>query len=358
MKNHVDVLMVGSSTEVKGGMSTVVQSFLKCRFAAPIKLDYIATHTEKGDFYNLLFFGKSLVQILFYLIWKNPRIVHMHMSERGSFIRKYIIFNLAKTFRKKVIVHTHGAEFKEYYLNASPFIKKRISHLLRNADKVIVLGDSWAKTLEEIEPKINIAVLLNSVPIPIVEKASSEKTTFTILFLAVLIQRKGIMDLIEASVPVIREAHRQNKHIVFEIAGDGELMELTKQQVARHGVKSSFQFHGWVGEQQKIELLKKADLFVLPSYNEGLPVSILEALSYGIPVISTRVGSINEAVKEEENGYLIEPGDINALAEKMLAIMCSSDSYHMRLASRKLAEEKFSDEQYFRKMENLYLYEI
>lgn len=355
MRSEVGVLMVGSSTKVKGGMTTVVQSFLRHHFSAPVKLTYIATHSEKGKLYNSLFFGKSLVKIFFHLMIKNPAIVHVHMSERGSFVRKYIIFRIAKMFRKKVIIHTHGAEFKEYFLTASVAVQKRVKVLLSRADKVIALGERWKKTLLEIEPKAKTAVLKNSIPIPTIERRSGSQTSFSILFLAVLIQRKGIMDLITASVPVIREAEKRQKQVCFHIAGDGDLMEAAKQLVASYGIEESYRFYGWIGEQQKRELLANADLFVLPSYNEGLPMSILEALSYGIPIVSTKVGSIDEAVEEGRNGYLIEPGNMDALSKRMLDVINSTDVCKMRTASRKLAEDKFSDEQYFKQVEELYL---
>lgn len=355
MRSKVGILMVGSSTKVKGGMTTVVQSFLQHHFSAPIKLTYIATHSERGKLYNSLFFTKSLIRIFFHLIIKRPIIVHVHMSERGSFVRKYIIFRMAKTLRKKVFVHTHGAEFKEYYLSASPVIQKMITGMLKNADKIIALGESWEKTLLQIEPKASTAVLMNSVPIPVNSGRAPDQTFFSILFLAVLIQRKGILDLIAASAQVIQEAKKQRRQVIFHIAGDGELMKRAKKLVADYGLSDSYRFYGWIGEQQKKELLFNADLFVLPSYNEGLPMSILEALSYGIPIISTKVGSINEAVIEGENGYLIKAGDIQALASRMLDIMNSPSSNEMRIASRKLAEDKFSDKQYFEQVEEMYM---
>ena len=69
------------------------------------------------------------------------------------------------------------------------------------------------------------------------------------------------------------------------------------------------EFIGWVSDEKKIQYLNKADAFILPSYNEGLPISILEAMTYGLPIVSTKVGGIPEVLKDGINGFLIEPGN-------------------------------------------------
>lgn len=358
MSNEVNILMAGSSIKVRGGMTTVVESFLQHEFPAPFKLTYIATHTEKNKIYNSFFFIKGLIRIIFFLLVKKPKIVHLHMSERGSFVRKYIIYKISKAFGTKIIVHTHGAEFHQYYLKASPKGKKRIVGMLKNVDKVIALGESWERTLKSIESETDTTIIMNSVALPQLVKNKDRRNSFNILFLAVLIKRKGILDLIEASVPVIKEASKNNKRISFQIAGDGELMETAKELIASYGLGEFYQFHGWINEEQKKELLKETDLFVLPSYNEGLPLSILEALSYGIPIISTDVGSVNEAVIDGVNGYLIKPGDVQALSECLLGSLNTSAFEKMGQASRELAERKFNHEIYFKKLEELYFQEV
>lgn len=354
----LNILMIGSTTNVKGGMTTVVQSFLRHSFGPGINLSFIPTHSDKGAIYNAGFFGISLIRIFFHFLFKRPQIIHMHMSERGSFIRKYLIFKLAKAFGVKVLVHTHGAEFKQYYETSKPGVKKRISELLKNADKIITLGRSWEMIIKDIEPQADTTVLMNSIPIPDFQRPANAQTEFNVLFLAVLIERKGILDLIHASVPVIEQAEKAGRKIIFHIAGDGKLKEAAMELVALLGIVNSYEFHGWVDEAQKKNLLKLSDLFVLPSYNEGLPMSILEALSYEMPVISTNVGSIEEAVYEGVNGYLIAPGDIEVLSEKMTRLIFSDDNKMMGKQSRELAENKFDNKKYFLKMEKIYRSEM
>ena len=357
MGNDVNVLMVGSSTNVKGGMTTLVQSFLRHEFSPPISLTYIVSHSEKGRIFNSFFFAKSLAGIVVHLAAKKMDIVHLHMSDKGSFFRKYIIFKISKWFGKKVIVHMHGGDFEAFYSRMPHQVQLLIHDMLKNADKVIALGSNWETKLREIEPFADLEVLMNSVPIPEYKEKKTGNGVLKILFLAVMNESKGILDLIRASVSVIEKAEEQKKRICFEIAGDGPSYEEAQKLVSQYQLNHYFHFHGWVDKEEKEKLLQQSDLFVLPSYFEGLPMSILEAISYGMPVISTKVGSIDEAVKDGVNGYLIEPGDISALEDSLHSAISNPSFEKMGKASRRLAEKNFDEEKYFRQIEALYLAE-
>ena len=112
---------------------------------------------------------------------------------------------------------------------------------------------------------------------------------------------------------------------------------------------------GWVDKNKKKHLLKISNLFVLPSYNEGLPVAILEAMSYGIPVISTNVGSIEEVVKDNETGFIVNPGNIYEIVDSINKLVINEKMWEEKsIKSRQLIDRDFNDEQYFYKMEKLY----
>ncbi|WP_422123849.1 glycosyltransferase [Planococcus sp. X10-3] len=353
MGDPVKVLMAGSATKVKGGMTTVVNAFLDHRFSSHIQLVFIPSHSEKGRVYNSFYFLKSFVLFLYHLLFKAPDVVHLHMSDKGSFIRKYILFKVSQVFRKPVIVHAHGGDFRSFYARMPNLLKPWVHDLLKNAQKVIALGGNWKKILMEIEPEADVEVLMNAVPMPDFD-APEHKKDFTVLFLAVMNESKGILDLIIAADNIFSAGEAQSKNLIFDIAGDGEMLEEAKGRVKRKGMEQHFRFHGWVDSAKKEELLRRADLFVLPSYFEGLPMSILEAVSHGIPVIATDVGSIDEAVVEGENGYLIEPGNVKMLTERLKWILDDTRIGEMRMASRRIAEEKFDEKEYFQQMENLY----
>lgn len=344
--------MVGSDLSVKGGMTTVVKSFLEHDFGDDLAIKYISTHKEVRN--KPLYFFKQLLKILYIIIFMKIDIIHMHMSERGSFKRKYIVYNISRLFRKRVITHTHGAEFESYYKQSNKRNKKRIRKLLRGSDSIIVLGESWNNIILSIEPSANTVILRNSVSLPTDIAQANNNKSINILYLAVLIERKGILDLIKASKNVIEYLEKNKVKINFIIAGDGELRKKAENLVRSLNISQNFNFLGWINLKEKNDVLLNTDIFVLPSYNEGLPMSILEAMSFGIPILATDVGSISDAVISEENGYLIEAGNIIELERRLIEMISGNKLNDMGMKSRKLTEQYFNIDSYFKDIKTLY----
>ena len=196
-----------------------------------------------------------------------------------------------------------------------------------------------------------MVVINNAVSLPnYVNKKTNKVRTF--LFLGALIQRKGVINLL-AAVKKMKDQGISDFHLL--IAGSGAEEQRLKEYVQINGIQEYVEFLGWMTKEQKTALMKKSDVLVLPSYNEGLPIAVLEAMSYGLPIISTNVGSIAEAVKEKENGFLIEPGDVDSLANAMIQLI--NDSYLWEKeskAARKICENKFSEDVFFEAVEKVY----
>lgn len=355
MKGKINVLMVGSTLDVRGGMTTVVEGFLNNEFKNS-KLYYIPTHVNKNKIQQMMFYAISLVKIVFCLIFNKIEIVHIHLSERGSFTRKNIVFKIAKFFKKKVMVHMHGAEFKEFYAESNSDKQNKIVNLLINSDKVLVLGNSWNDFVKSLDERIKTIVIPNFVKSTQESVVFNSKKVVNILFLAVITKRKGIFDLIDA-IKLLREDENYNEYNVNVIvAGTGTEELQAKEKIKSLNLENHFQFKGWVGNKEKKELLSKSQIFVLPSYNEGLPMSILEAMSYGLPIISTSVGSIEDAVKDNYNGLIIKPGDIKALKDSIGYLMTNEDVCNKFSENSKYLVENIYDERiYFSKIEEMYM---
>jgi glycosyltransferase involved in cell wall biosynthesis len=262
---------------------------------------------------TLLSFPWLLGQFCFKLLitHRHVKIVHIHGASKGSFYRKYIFFLLAKyIFRKKVIYHIHGAMYHVFYANASHFVQQRIRHFINTADCLIVLSEWWKNYFtENFNPQM-IQIVPNIVsanPSPPPAKQDSGMTHF--LFLGRIGERKGVYDLLE--VLQANRAALQGKY-VLELGGDGETEKL-QRLITQYQLNDSVKFLGFITGLQKEQRLREADVYLLPSYHEGLPISILEAMSFGLPIISTNVGGIPEVVVPDKNGLLIEPGDHAAI---------------------------------------------
>ena len=273
------------------------------------------------------------------------------MSYKGSFFRKYYVTKLCKKNSKKVIIHLHGSEFKDFYYSGDENRKAKIQELFNLADVTIVLGESWREFITSISPKANVVIVNNAVKIPdIDEKKPHERVTF--LFLGALIKRKGVMDLLQATKQLVNEGVTSFKVL---IAGSGAEEQSLKSYVTENSLSNFVDFLGQVENDDKPGLFEKSDVLVLPSYNEGLPIAILEAMSYGLPIISTNVGSISEAVENDKNGYLFFPGNVDDMHDGMKQLVLSKDKWNVYSKnSRKYAINKFSEDVYFNKMEIIY----
>lgn len=351
MIKNKSILMIGTSLSTKGGMTTVVERFLNHKWKN-CNIYFLPTHIDKNVIIQLLYFSFSLLNLLYYYLFKEIDIVHVHFSEKGSFYRKKVIVQVSKIFKKKIIIHMHGAEFKEFYETSSVLIQNSIKKMLEDADVVIVLGKSWEEYVSNISNKINLHIFRNSVELPSITATRSENNIFNVLFLAVLIKRKGIYDLIYAAKEIVNKGYT---NIRFIIAGSGEEEQNIKELIERLDLKEYFVFMGWISGSEKQNIISNCQAFVLPSYNEGLPVGILEAMSYGVPVITTNVGSITDVVRNGENGYIITPGNIESLSYSIIDCANNPDKWiAFSQRSREIIFKKYNECDYFERIEYLY----
>lgn len=347
----IRVLMVGNHPSVKGGISSVISQLMSYEWAKNnIEMEFIPTYIEANCLLKIAYFFVAYLKVLKFIQKSRPDVVHIHMSYKGSFFRKYQIHKLCKKYGIPDIIHLHGSEFKKWFDGSSQ--KGKIKSLLRECNKVIVLGEKWNKIILGIEPNTKTFVISNTVHIP--SDTTHYNLPFKVLFMGVLIKRKGIFDLIET----INHLKKINKldGMKFILAGAGaEEIEL-KRKCKEYKLDNYIEFMGWVSGKKKDDLYMNCQMAILPSYNEGLPISILEALSYGMPLIATDVGDISSAVKNGINGYLFQPGDVIEMADAIYKVSSNRKLYDtLSDASRKIAEEKFSDKEYFINMANLYI---
>ena len=215
----IKVLMIGNHKSNKGGMTSVITQILDYNWKKEsINLEFIPTYINSNNICKALFFAWSYLRIVFCFIFNKPDVVHMHMSYKGSFSRKFYIHNLCKFFGVKYIIHLHGSEFKKWYDTCDESKQQKIKTLFNESLCTFVLGENWKNILREICPSANITILRNAIKIPTECVSINEK--FKFLYLGVLIKRKGLIDLIDA----INQLNKQNRFVNKEliIAGVGE----------------------------------------------------------------------------------------------------------------------------------------
>jgi len=349
----IKVLMIGNAPSVKGGITSVISQLLNHDWNAEnVEMQFIPTYAEGNNIKKIVYFLIAYGKIIQRFRTNKPDIVHIHMSYKGSFKRKYLIHKLCKKHGVKDVIHLHGSEFEKWYNNSKESQQEKIRTLLRESSSFIVLGEKWNSVIKGIEPKTNTIVVSNTIAIP-KETVRWNEDKFQVLFLGVLIERKGVKDLLKAINKLVKE--KKIGKMKFVIAGTGKEEQILHEMCKEQGLNDYVTFAGWTVGEKKKDLLLDSQLLVLPSYNEGLPIAILEAISYGLPVVSTDVGDISSAVVDGYNGYLIKPGEVDKLAEKMCLVSQDKDAYiRMSESSRKLAEKEFADVHYFQTIKNCY----
>lgn len=285
----------------KGGIASVLYSYSRL-FES---LNFIST-TNMGNFIeNLSCFFLAIFKFLYYLLNRNIHIIHIQGASRISFWRASVFICIAIWFNKKIIYHIHGGGFKSFSLKH----KKSVCYVLSKCNVIIALSQNWKQFFEKEFHHKNVRIIPNIIDIPLEDHSIRDNRVIQFLFLGKICEKKGIFDLIE-TIDENKDIFEGKMKLI--IGGDGDTKRLEKF-IKDNKLNEIIQYVGWINGEKKIEILNKSHVYILPSYVEALPISILEAMSYNLPVISTRVGAIPNIVYNNENGFLIAPGDKDAL---------------------------------------------
>jgi glycosyltransferase involved in cell wall biosynthesis len=216
------------------------------------------------------------------------------------------------------------------------------------------------KKIEMLAPKEKIEILPNAVKVDdFASKDKSFKKDLSIpehgeviLFLSRLIKEKGVYDLIESITTVSKEY----KNVYFLFTGEGPERNRMEMICKEKGIEKEVRFTGHIQNANLLKVFSCADIFVLPTYSEGMPMVILEALAAGLPIISTPVGAIPDIIKDGINGFLIEPNSPKQLAEKILLLLHNEDIIkRIGEANVQLAKEEYDVKVILNKLEQLYM---
>ena len=327
--NKRNVLCIGGDLTCNGGIASVIKSYFEAyssdHYDFVLKLLKTTNYKHSSFLINGFIFLKSI--ILFHAWLFNGHrgdILHIHSSGYVSFLRKSVFVLLGKLWRRKIILHLHASRFDEFFIHTSSLWHSYISFVFNHSNCIILLCNRWKNELILSYPKTSnkVRICYN----PIILKKRNETTSvlkhnnnFHILFIAFLIKSKGIDDLLK-TVDSCKAIH---KDWIFHIAGTGEYSEKVLFASANN---SKIVFHGWADEVLKNKLYQQADVFFLPSRKEGMPIVLLEALSYGVPFVATDIAGIPEIANGDSSvGQICSCGDINGFVKALEYFYSSKD---------------------------------
>jgi glycosyltransferase involved in cell wall biosynthesis len=358
-------LMVGPVPPPFGGIAAVISDIVNSDLSDEYSFDIF----DRSDIPPGGFFKRNLLRAKrFWAFLKqtqpgNYDFVHIHSAD-PAFLGTILFTLLAKARGLKVLTHMHGTDWDDFYTKA-PTIRKMYTRFgFSLPDKIVVLYRLWSENIKKLTPKADVRVIRNLIhePPPVAPRAVEElkrkltisSTDFVVLTVGSVGWRKGSFDIMRVAQQVIQD----RSDVIFVLVGGGEKPGEMAQALRMASEPDLIDRVRVVGEtpRSKIPLyLKMAHVFLLPSYIEGMPISIIEAMAHGIAVITTPVGGIPDLLTDEESGVFIPPGAPERIAEAVIRLKEDSESRNrLARAGRRVFEEQFEFSKGIEEIRELY----
>lgn len=299
--------------------------------------------------FSPVFLALALIKILMGRLSGRLVGVHVNMAERLSLFRKGIIVLFAKSMGVPVVLHLHAAQLHHGYHAVPRLLQRLIRLVFLQANSVIVLGTQAQQfIIEEMGvPSQRVKLVTNGVPISHEPRRTfNADEPFNILFLGNLSERKGVSDLLKALASSELMARQGKWRARFAGGGDVAHYQALAESL---GIADRVELLGWADQALATKLVANADVVILPSYDEGLPLTILEALAKGVAVITTPVGEIPTVLTPDVDALFVNPGDVSAIAQALLRLM-DEPALRVKLeqAGFEVYRQKFSMDVFFK----------
>jgi glycosyltransferase involved in cell wall biosynthesis len=345
---RVAVAQLGPGPDGPGGMPAVIASLLDSPLAERYEMEAIPTYRDGRPMRRLLRFAAALTRLARWGARPGPRIAHVHMAARGSMYRKLAVVLTAKAMRRPAILHVHaGPGDLDAFIDRLDPLRLAILRIAFTAsDRVLAVSASSAAALARspLATGIDIAVVPNAPP-PAIEGAArgSGGDTVEVLFLGGFAnQIKGGQVLI-AALPALLATRPE---VRVSLAGPGD---------PPPDLPAGVRWIGWLGPDERDAAVAGADVFVMPSLSEGMPIALLEAMAAGLPIVATRVGGIPEIVTAGIDGELVEAGDPEALATALAALAGDPEERRRLGAAASARARRMADEDVYQRLDRIYL---
>ena len=328
--------MLGAAVQSRGSVAALVESYRAHGLFKRWPITYIATHGPGSVATNTRIAAKAAHQFASLLAAERRMVVHAHMHAGAGFWRDAAFIAAAFAARCPVALHLHGAGFDA-----------RLTWFLERAAIVCVSCEAMRTWVRSVARNADVAVVPPPAALAVSDIGAKPKL---VLFLGRLAAEKGAYDLLEAVAAV--RAKIPELRLVY--AGEGDRIGLARY-AERLQVADAVKFMGWVGPSGKRALFEHAAVLALPSYEEALPLALIEAMSAGVPVIAAPVGGIAEVVAEGASGLLVAPGDQAGLQRALARVLMDAElAARLAAAARETARLRFAPERALGALEDVY----
>lgn len=301
------ILILGPPLDTIGGIQNYLNIFINKLKTYDNDVYYFpqAFKRKMGYFFYFNFviqyfkFKVSIRKMKPDIIQLNPSLIW------ASIIRDFLFLNISKMNQIPVVFFIRGWRWQLFYrIRGNTILRKIFLIHLRKADKIIVLSRDFKEALVDLGIDKN-DIFISSTMVESHLYSPKEKNfnkPYIILFCGQIAKIKGVYELIQ-SVPQVLEYEKNFKLILI---GDGPELDNLKKKIKEMRIEEHISFTGYKSGKEKYDIFKNSHIFVLPSYTEGFPNVVLEAMAAGMPIIATPVGGLKYAIRNSENGFLCE----------------------------------------------------
>ncbi len=318
MPERPRILFVGP--DEPGGMGTAMSMLLASPLADRYAIDVVATHRGTGAARRLAVFASGLFRIAWWSLRRRGRIVHVHSTVRGSAYRKSLCVLLARSLRRRVVLHMHSGpgDVETFTAGMGRWDGAFVRRAFAAADVILAVSSASAEAIREGFGVSDVEVLQN--PAPEAPPGAGERVSAADPLSVYL---GGFANHVKGGEVMVAALARSGDDVGrVLLAGPGELPPPGRALVDRH---ETISWRGWMEPAEKEEVLLGASIFVLPSTSEGLPMALLEAMSHGLAILATAVGGVPDVIDSEVDGLIVPPGDPQALAEALERLRADAD---------------------------------
>ncbi|MGD9706496.1 MAG: glycosyltransferase family 4 protein [Candidatus Delongbacteria bacterium] len=364
--NRKKILIGFLNKDVKGAIPTVTKAFIE---GLADKYDFIPFYMDrliskkhtKMNLINIFYFFKHYISWIYHIIRYRPDIVHYPVTSYWNSEKSLLFLFTAKLLLvKKNVGHLHGGAYDSFWASLHPIRKKFNLFMLCNLDAFVVLSEFWREVaINKIGLKESKVFLVNN-PISrdvedhFIEHIRNYKSgdTVNVVSIGAVTERKGIMDTIEAlkSINNIKYTYSIIGNVIEEAFREKILLFLKENEML-----DRVKLLGPKYNKDKIDILEKADIFILASHIENFPLVVIEAASAGLAIIATPIGALPEFFKHGENIYFVEQENVHQLMQG-IEQLANDDAEREKLGknAREIFCEKLNRVKIMKQLEAVY----